>query len=167
MRRTRLRRWGKKGPWLPRWREKERKRILAQGGVKVGNRAHQPKSTASIVMSGRRFSCLAAMLGNCYTYGQPLDRDHLFNRQVRGVGGCDCRANVPGYMCRRHHDMKHTMGREKFYGQHPDLWALYEIAKEHHRLRQRGELPCSPKWCAHRGGTDGKEETTTTVGPED
>ena len=156
MRRTALRRWSqKRGPWLSRYRASEQKRIIAQGGVKTGRKAHTPTAASRMMMGG--IQCEAAMLGKC---GGSVQREHIFNRQVRGVGGCNCRINMI-CLCFQHHILgKHARGRETFYRQHPDLLDRLEAAREHHRLRHlpNSPLPCAPKH-TRREGSFGDSES--------
>lgn len=141
MNRSPLRRWGKKGPWLQRYKEKLRARIARDGWPKRKGFGPRPK----INTTGWKRVCGAEMLGKCYG---PLEKDHIRPRGVRGSDGCDCRHNVPGYLCYGHHQMKHEIGRERFYKQHPHLKAMLDVANEHYRQRQQAgnPLPCSSKW---------------------
>lgn len=148
MRRTPLRRWGKKGPWLPRWKKKERERLRQQGWVKSGRKANQPSAKARAWNGGQKEKCAASMLGKC---SGDIHTEHIFNRGIRFVNGCDCKVNRI-HLCFTHHiPGKHTQGRETFYGQHADLQELLEAAREHRRLRllPGSLMPCAPK-CTRR-----------------
>ena len=140
MRRTPLRRFGKKGPW---------RNYSRKYPIRVNHKARPPGEKSRFAFNGDgRYRCEAHELNGGRGCSGPVNVDHIFRRQVRGVGGCDCAMNRC-WLCWRHHMLKDgSMGRERFYSQTEALRERLEVAREHWRLRRlpNSPLPCAAKY---------------------
>lgn len=90
------------------------------------------------------------IMRHCEACGAPAKYEHhIVNQGIRNSQGCDCPVNKI-WLCYKCHTIAHAIGRWAAFQKFKMLERLMR-ALEHRNERNRGTLPCSPKW-ARQGG---------------